>query len=306
MKFFFFLFSLFLCEVLNAQSDTIRLVKMNSGHLAAYIKLQNSIDAKIMLESGIPFPILDSIFVFRNKENMNIQIDPSEISMNFNGRKLRCYHQTSDTIFVNHQMRTGTTLIADLSSRGIDMMYPIQAFVNPIDFASCIVELDIQRKFMRYISGRELSSIESQYEKFDMDNDELGKMYSFNSKFSVRDSTGRETVLDGRFIPDLGNVMFLALFENHSDVSDFIRCTNIQLQQGYNKKGMPLPVKVMPVYESVLGDKEMFSNITIITTPFYTQLKSDGFLGLDFLKHFNVVFDFSNNKFYLKRICNGD
>ena len=139
-----------------------------------------------------------------------------------------------------------------------------------------------------------------------MENDELGKMYSFNSKLSVRDTTGRETVLDGKFIPDLGNVMFLALFENHPDVSDFIHRTNIQLQQGYNKKGVPLPVKVMPVYESVLGDKEMFSNITFITTPFYTQLKSDGFLGLDFLKHFNVIFDFTNNKFYMKRVYNGN
>lgn len=302
----FLLLSLFLCEMINAQSDTIRLMKMNSGHLSAHVTLQNNIDANIMLESGIPFPILDSIFVFQNRDKMNIQIAPSEISMNFNGRKVRCYHQTSDTIFVNYQIHTGITLIADLASRGIDMMCPIQAFVTPTDSASCIVELDIQRKFMRYMPYSELSLKKGQYEKFNMKNDELGKMYSFNSKLSVRDTTGRETVFDGKFIPDLGNVMFLALFENHPDVGDFIHRTNIQLQQGYNKKGLPLPVKVMPVYESVLGEKEVFSNITFITTPFYTQLKSDGFLGLDFFKHFNVIFDFSHNKFYMKRVYYGN
>ena len=79
---------------LNAQSDTIPLIKMNSGHLSAHVRLQNVIDAKAMLESGIPFPILDSMFVVQNQKKLNVQLVPSEISMDLNGRKMRCYYQT--------------------------------------------------------------------------------------------------------------------------------------------------------------------------------------------------------------------
>ena len=70
------------------------LIKMNSGHLSAHVRLQNVIDAKAMLESGIPFPILDSMFVVQNQKKLNVQLVPSEISMDLNGRKMRCYYQT--------------------------------------------------------------------------------------------------------------------------------------------------------------------------------------------------------------------
>lgn len=287
---------------LDAQSDTIPLIKMNSGHLSVDVRLQNVIDAKAMLESGIPFPILDSMFVVQNQKKLNVQLVPSEISMNLNGRKMRCYYQTTDTISVNSQIHTGITLIGNLASRGIDMMYPIQSFINPADSGSCIVELDIQNLFMRHITNKELAGIKNKYRELDIKKDELGNMYSLDTELSVRDTMGRNTILNATFIPDLGNVMFLALFESHPDVKSFIHNTNIQLQKGYNSKGQPLPVKVMSVYECTFGKEEKFSNVTFITTPFYTQLKSDGFLGLDFLRRFNVILDFQHNKFYLKRI----
>ena len=212
----------------------------------------------------------------------------------------------ADTISVNSQIHTGITLIGNLASRGIDMMYPIQSFINPADSGSCIVELDIQNLFMRHITNKDLAGIKNKYRELDIKKDELGNMYSLDTELSVRDITGRNTILNGSFIPDLGNVMFLALFESHPDVKSFIHNTNIQLQKGYNPKGQPLPVKVMSVYECTFEKEEKFSNVTLITTPFYTQLKSDGFLGLDFLRHFNVIFDFQNDKFYLKRTHKGN
>lgn len=304
-KFLYFLFLLSVCGILHAQhaqSDTIRLMKMKSGHLAASVMLQNKVEAKAMLESGIPFPILDSTFVFQNKEQMNIRIVPSEISMNFNGRKMRCYHQTTDTIFLNDRIYTGVTLIADLASRDIDMMYPVQSFVNPADSGSCIVELDIKNLFMRGITRSELGRVKEKYKLFRIQDDEYGKMYSLEAKLEIRDTARVSVVLNGRFIPDLGNVMFLALFENHPKVKEFIHNTNIRLQQGYDKKGQLLPMKVMLVPKCIFDDDEIFSDVVFITTPFYTQLKSDGFLGLDFLRRFSVIIDYGDNKFYIRRI----
>ena len=141
------------------------------------------------------------------------------------------------------------------------MMYPIQSFINPADSGSCIVELDIQNLFMRHITNKELAGIKNKYRELDIKKDELGNMYSLDTELSVRDITGRNTILNGSFIPDLGNVMFLALFESHPDVKSFIHNTNIQLQKGYNPKGQPLPVKVMSVYECTFEKEEKFSNV---------------------------------------------
>lgn len=301
MRFIYLLLLLSFSSSLNAQSDTIRIEKMNSGHFSARVLLQKSIDTRIMLESGIPFPILDSTFVSGNKKKININIIPGNISMNLSGKKVRCYHQTTDTLFINGQIHTDTTLIANLSRTDIDMLYPIQSFINPID-SSRIIELDISGSFMRYMSHNELSQVKEQYKTFNMQNEDYGRMYSFETLLSVTDTMGKISKLKARFIPDLGNPMFLALFENHPDVKDFIQATSIKLQQGYNKAGKPMPLKVMPVIECAFDNDEKFSDVVFITTSTYSNLKSDGFLGLDFLRRFNVIFDFGDKKIYLKRI----
>ena len=77
----------------------------------------------------------------------------------------------ADTISVNSQIHTGITLIGNLASRGIDMMYPIQSFINPADSGSCIVELDIQNLFMRHITNKELAGIKNKYRELDIKKD---------------------------------------------------------------------------------------------------------------------------------------
>ncbi len=285
----------------KAQSDTIRLEKLSTGHRAACLTLQHKLPLKAMLESGIPFPILDSTFVFQNSALLNLSLKPSEISMNLNGEKIRCYYQTEDTVFLNRQIYTGITLIANLRSRGIDMMYPVQTFCTPEDnIPSCIIELNLKRNYMRQLTRKELSFIQHQYSELTLRKGDYGKMYNLEAEFAIKDKTGKIATLRGKFIPDLGNIIFLALFENHPNVKDFIQNTAIPIQQGLNKKGQPMPVKAMHIKEGVFNKKVPFSNVVFMITPHFTQLESDGFLGLDFLRHFDVIFDFSNHRFYFK------
>lgn len=285
---------------LQAQSDPITIRKDKGNHLHAWMVLQQKQMVRVMLESGIPFPILDSTFVFNKLEKLGFKLVPSSISMNLNGNKLRCFYEINDTVYLNNHYYKGKTLVANLSPVGIEMMYPIQTFVNGTDSESCILEMDIEKESIRFLTRKELQAKKAEYHLFKMEKIEPGNLYVISSSLSVQDTTGQTSSLEGRFLLDLGNSMFLFLLEKNPKTREFLKTSVVKPQRGYSPDGKPSPMQVMVIPEGQFDKEINFSNVLVGVTPFL-RMNCEGILGVKFFEQFPVIFDFGDQRFYLKK-----
>lgn len=285
---------------LKAQSDPIAIRKDKGNHWYASMVLQQKQEVRVMLESGIPFPILDSTFVFNNLEKLGFKPLASSISMNLNGNRLRCFYEINDPVYLNNHYYKGKTLVADLSPKGIEMMYPIQTFVNGADSGSCILEMDIQKQSLRFLTRKELQAQKEGYRLFKMDKIAPGNLYVITSSLSIQDTTGRTSSLEGRFLLDLGNSLFLFLLEKNPKTSEFLKTSVVQPQPGYSPDGKPSPLQVMVIPEGRFGKEIYFSNVLVGVTPLL-RMNCEGILGMKFFEQFPVIFDFGSQRFYLKK-----
>lgn len=284
---------------LQAHSDTIAIRKDKGNHLHASMVLQQKQEVRVMLESGIPFPMLDSTFVFNNLKKLGFKPIPSSISMNLNGKRLRCFYEINDTVYLNNSYYKGKTLIANLSSRKIEMMYPIQTFVNSTDSGSCILEMDIEQQFLRFLTKEELQAKKAAYHLFKMEKIEPGEMYIISSSLFIQDTTGHTSSLEGRFLLDLGNSMFLFLLEKTPKTREFLKTSVVKPQRGYSSDGKPSPLQAMVIRRGRFDDIN-FSDVLIGITPFL-KMNCEGILGIKFFEQFPVIFDFGSRRFYLKK-----
>ena len=286
---------------LSAQSvDRKIIVKMGkSRHLYANLILQNKLPMRGMIESGVPVLVLDSTFLFTHLDDLNISLVESKATLNLAGNKYKCTHITNDTIFVNGLFYKGKTVIANMASKKIDIMYPIHLFGDLNDANSKIMELNISSKYMMPLTRQELELKKSKYKKYPMRNDGYGNMYAIDSELKVASNSKYYYSLEGDFLLDLGNASFLFLLEQHPAYKEFINNSNIELRQGNDNQGRKIPVKGFLAKKCYMADVP-FYDVTIAITPQLPKFTTVGVLGLKFFEKFNVIFDFGEKILYLK------
>lgn len=216
-------------NILKSQKVNIRMGQ--SKHLYADFILQKKFPVKAMIESGIPFLVLDSTFVFDHMKELSISLVESNNVLNLAGNRFVCRYITNDTIYLNNLYYKGKVLITDLTSKGVEAMYPIHTFRNPDDANSQIIELDISSKYITPLTREELKMKKSKYKKFPMRNDGYGEMYAIDSKLEVLSSASKRYYsLQGDFLLDLGNASFLFLLDQHPKYQEFISNSDFKLQ----------------------------------------------------------------------------
>ncbi len=272
---------------LSAQSvDRKIIVKMGkSRHLYANLILQNKLPVRGMIESGIPVLVLDSTFVFTHLDDLNISLVELKATLNLAGNKYKCTHITNDTIFVNGLFYKGKTVIANMASKKIDIMYPIHLFGDLNDANSKIMELNISSKYMMPLTRQELELKKSKYKKYPMRNDGYGNMYAIDSELKVASNSKYYYSLEGDFLLDLGNASFLFLLEQHPAYKEFIDNSNIELRQGNDNQGRKMPVKAFLAKKKCYMADMPFYDVTIGITPQLPKFTTVGVLGLKFLKN---------------------
>lgn len=286
-------------NILISQKVNIRMGQ--SKHLYADFILQKKFPVKAMIESGIPFLVLDSTFVFNHMKELGISLVESNNVLNLAGNRFVCRYITNDTIYLNNLYYKGKVLITDLTSKGVEVMYPIHTFRNPDDANSQIIELDISSKYITPLTREELKMKKSKYKKFPMRNDGYGEMYAIDSKLEVLSSVSKRYYsLQGDFLLDLGNASFLFLLDQHPKYQEFISNSDFKLQQGRNNQGKLIPVKAFWTSKCYIADKS-FSNVTIAITQMLPKFTTVGILGLKFFENFNVIFDFEEKTLYLRK-----
>jgi hypothetical protein len=303
----FFLFLSLWITAQNVVNDSVEnhkipLEKSKSGHLFATVKLENKLTAHAMLESGIPYLMLDSAYFFSHPKMFDLNLEADAVMMNFSGQRIKCRYTTKDTIHVNDLMYVGKILIGNLQSKNKDLLLPLQKLVNPLDNMTRIYELDMEEGYLLALKRTALKEKTKKHRMYPMTNDGYKKMYAVKLKYKIflPPLPWKEYSLKGDYLLDLGNASFLFFLAHHPDFKQFIKKAPIKIVQAKNKAGKALPFKGFYAPRNKIG-KDLFHGQSIGITPFLTKFTTVGILGLKYFQQFNVVFDFDKKHLYLKR-----
>lgn len=253
-----------------------------------------------MLESGIPYLVLDSAYVFAHQKELNLNLEVRTVTMNLSGKRIKCRYLKRDSIYINNLLYVGKILVGNLRSKNKDLLLPLQKLTNVLDNDTRIYELDMQQGYLIALSHKSLNLKRREYQNLPMTNDAYKKMYAIKQKYTLSLSSGKEYSIKGDFLLDLGNAAFLFFLTQHPAFQKFIKETPVKVVQPKNRAGKPLPLKAFYAPKSKIGES-LFKGHTVGITSCLPRFSTVGILGLKYFQQFNVIFDFDNKRLYLKR-----
>ncbi len=289
------------CNLAFAQqnnADVFKLKKVD-GHYVFNAQINQSVEGRILVESGIHVMLIDSAFAFKHQEELHLMLVPhqSEQKMNLGGKRHRITHRAKGKIMLNEKTRyEGKILIlADLSSY-YDMAVPVQNLHNATD-NSRIVKLDMKNYTLQLIGKDEYLTEYQSGKSFDINYDTYLKMPAIKAELTFKQD-GRKFSLGGNFVLDLGNGSFIALMKQSQAVKDFVKeNAGLKLQKGYNRKG-DVVAEAMATQQAKLCGITFRDQIVVITA-MLPKFTSEGNIGLKFFDRSVSIFNFEDSKFII-------
>ena len=280
-----------------AQENIFELSKLKSGHYAFPVKLNNQLEATALLESGIPAMLVDSAFVFNNLDKLALEWKPSgkNEKMNLGGRVYNITHKVKGKIAISKEViYEGDIFVLARYNQPYDVAIPIQNLA--LKKKSSVLFLDMNNNLLKVCRAKQIADIK-EYQKMAINTDTYLNMPAIKMKMQV--DIGREsTPLDGNFVIDFGNPMFLFLHAHNKNITNWIEENNIELQNAYNKQGKVVAQAFMPK-NCMMGNID-FKSVPITMTKALPRFTSEGNLGLKFFQNVMAVFDFNKGYCYMK------
>ena len=280
-----------------SQENVFELSKIKSGHYAFPVKLNNQLEATALLESGIPAMLVDSAFIFKNLDKTGLEFMPCEKNekMNLAGRLYRITHKVNGRIPVSKDVvYDGDVFVLAHYNQPYDVAIPIQDLT--LEKKPSVLFLDLNNNMLK-VSPKKDFKRKKEYRKVAINTDTYLNMPAIRTALLV--DIGREsTLLDGNFVIDFGNPMFLFLHAHNKNVTNWIEENNIELQNAYNKQGKVIAQAFMP-RNCMMGNID-FKSVPITITKSLPRFTSEGNLGLKFFQNVIAVFDFAKGDCYIK------
>ncbi len=289
------------CDLAFAQqnnADVFKLKKVD-GHYVFNAQINQSVESRILVESGIHVMLIDSAFAFKHQEELHLMLVPnqSEQKMNLGGKRHRITHRAKGKIMLNEKTTyEGKILIlADLSSY-YDMAVPVQNLHNATD-NSRIVKLDMKNYTLQLIGKDEYLTECQSGKSFDINYDTYLKMPAIKAELTFKQD-GRKFSLGGNFVLDLGNGSFIALMKQSQAVKDFVKeNVGLKLQKGYNRKGDVVAEAIATQQAKLCGIT--FRDQIVVITAMLPEFTSEGNIGLKFFDRSVSIFNFEDSKFII-------
>lgn len=289
------------CNLAFAQqnnADVFKLKKVD-GHYVFNAQINQSVESRILVESGIHVMLIDSAFAFNHQEELHLNLVPhqSEQKMNLGGKRHRITHRAKGKIMLNERTTyEGKILIlADLSSY-YDMAVPVQNLHNATD-NSRIVKLDMKNYTLQLIGKDEYLTECQSGKSFDINYDTYLKMPAIKAELTFKQD-GRKFSLGGNFVLDLGNGSFIALMKQSQAVKDFVKeNVGLKLQKGYNRKGDVVAEAIATQQAKLCGIT--FRDQIVVITAMLPKFTSEGNIGLKFFDRYVSIFNFDDSKFVI-------
>lgn len=285
---------------LIAQSVKIPIEK-RKGHLYSQWKLNNSIDANIFLESGFPIIVLSEQFASKYSNELSLKLiatDDEYVSLWNSDNKYKVLYHINDTLIINGVIQILDAIVVDFSEieawNDYDIIYPISDLKGKI-------EINIKEEYMRLLDT--LNDI-NDFNVYEVKKDKNTKGLYMKTTLIIYDTLMIKETLTGKFLLDLGAGNAIILNKNLKTVEKFVEKSDRMILKDTTR----IATKGKNNLSIIIPHKIELSNI-IIESSFIAAMKYNstrsankyvGIIGNSFFENFTAIFDFDNNKLYLK------
>ena len=271
-----------------AQTDSVFKLVKEDGHFYFEAGI-NGVNAKVMLESGVPGLMMSEGFYEANKEALKMDVKEADERIHYLGGIHTIKYTAQARLQIGDAIFEGPVKIAEGNHK---LMIPINMLHHASDNSS-IVKIDFKNNELSVCKRENLQDIVK---------DEKALNLTYNQwRMPVVNTTLNMTVddsnvsLKGNFIVDMGNASLLFLNKSQGSVVRMLKDNKVKLLEARDRNG-----KV--VSEGIFADKLIICNKTYtdasVGVSQFKSLEECGFLGLKFFT-MPAVFDFDNNKMYL-------
>lgn len=289
---------LLLAAVFPAYAQRTFPLVRDGGHLYAETLLQDSIPVRVMLESGIPFTLIDSALVWSHPDCFEPRkLDRPVRFRMAAGADYTASYKLAPGLSVGGSRCLNDVFVVDLDRHKGDLLYPLNTFTTDSAALPGMFGLDIRRGELRMLAETELPESGGAWTAYDMTRDERMGMYRVAGPLTLVDDRGGRTSRPMELVVDLGNATLLALFAYKPEVKEFVSESRIRVQDATTSGGQSLRV-LMPSATLFL-DAYSFAGQPVLLLEKPMRLPGDGFLGLPFFERFSLIFDFRHARLWV-------
>ena len=301
----FFLILYFLITVWSisfAQEMKFPLERKN-GKLLSQWTINNTIEAEVFLETGFPKIVISENFA---KKHLYHLVKMTEAPVNTYialwdspNQRYNVSYQINDTLIVNGEKLKIDALVTDFAARksweNCDIIFPL------FDLSSKI-ELNIKENYMKINHESEFPS--TGIIVYEAKRDNRTKGLYITTTLKIFDTYNKSEELSGNFLFDLGAGNTFFLNKNLSEVSTFVaQSDRMQLKDTTRFQPNHKAELSIIIPDRIIFDKIEIKETFIAAMKLFASNSSNkyvGVIGTSFFTHFIVIFDFDNNKLYLK------
>ena len=283
--------------------------QFNGRHVIVNAIINDSVMISLLFDTGAQTPLFDSAFTSSNKEKLGITFKKTKRRTVTPGGVININSQMQgelkfSALGMDKEIK-GRFDIADLSKTRLntDALFPAYWF-----FENNIVLMDFEHQYFRILSQDTLDNIKNQYTVFPFKGNQVTY---FTVPSDVEISTGSNNIkLKGELVLDIGAPGFLylqagkrALKDNKSPVIPVILPKDLKVIKTTSLSWNPrktIQRKIINTSKISLLDTFTFHNEQVNILDFRITPNQIGFLGNEFFRKFQVIFDYKNNLFYLK------
>lgn len=271
----------------------------NAGHYMFTADINGQAPATIMLESGIPALLVDSAFAFSTGCLKELNLEPSDRSINLGGTKFSITHQAQGTVRIgrNTSYRGKVWILADYADYK-DISIPLQYIHNETDNSS-IVYVDLAAGRMDIYCREHLSEPDIKGgSSFRINTGTYMNMPAVKTVMTIREG-GRDRKLKGNYVIDFGNAEMMALFAHNKKVQKFLDSNpDMDLHEAKTPNGMVIGQIILSDECTLLG--KTLPDAVVLITKTGSNFKSEGLLGLKFFTAAPAILDFDRRRMYLR------
>ena len=271
-----------------AQADDVFKLTKENGHFFLNTSV-NGIDARLMLESGVPGLMMSDVFYEAHKESLQMEVKPCNERIRYLGRIHNIKYTGQARLRIGDAIFEGTVKIAD-GNHGL--MIPINMLRHASD-NSGIVGMDLTNSELRICERQHLARRVKDAPALDLTFNKWN-MPVVSSRLEM-DVDERSISLEGNFIVDMGNGSLLFLNKSQTNVVKMLNDGQVRLKEARDNNGKIVAEGLYADRLTICG--RTYKGVSVGVSSF-KRLDECGHLGLKFFT-MPVLFDFDKGKMYL-------
>lgn len=296
----FFLIAFGLSAQSNTEGETFSLTK-KGAHYVFTASINDTAEATILVESGIPALLVDSAYAFSSGilSDMELAVADKE-KLNLAGRVYKITHEANGTVRIgNSTSYNGEVFVLSNYDFGpYEVAVPVMYLHNDLDDGSRIVSLDLGNQSLQMLSRASLNAIKADYSMSNMNTDTYMGMFAIETSMTCDDGIKPRT-LSGNFLIDFGNPELLFLIHQTKEVQRFLADNaDMELREATAPNGEVVGQFILTKQCHLCGIT--FPDAVVVITKKLPLFSTPGDIGLKFFERIHAVFDFDESVIYTR------